>query len=71
MKIDHFYPINYFIIFTKVCSRGGDLSMLEVLTESGDSRKTRERITSILEEQRKTLRFAMSRPQVNIACLKN
>ncbi|KAJ8958311.1 hypothetical protein NQ318_017457, partial [Aromia moschata] len=47
-----------------VCSRGGDLSMLEVLTETSDTKETRERITSILEEQKKTLKFAMSRPQV-------
>nr|XP_023020678.1 uncharacterized protein LOC111509210 [Leptinotarsa decemlineata] len=47
-----------------VCSRGGDLSMLEVLTESGDSKEARERVANILEEQRKTLRFAMSRPQI-------
>lgn len=48
-----------------VCSRGGDLSMLEVLTESGDTKEARERIASILEEQKKTLRFSMSRPQVS------
>lgn len=47
-----------------VCSRGGDLSMLEVLTESEESKVTRERVGSILDEQRKTLRFSMSRPQV-------
>lgn len=38
--------------------------MLEVLTESGDTKEARERVASVLEEQRKTLRFAMSRPQV-------
>ncbi|CAH1114216.1 unnamed protein product [Psylliodes chrysocephalus] len=47
-----------------VCSRGGDLSMLEILTETGDSKEARERIAAILEEQQKTLRFAMSRPQI-------
>lgn len=38
--------------------------MLEILTESGDTKEARERVASILDEQRKTLRFAMSRPQV-------
>lgn len=38
--------------------------MLEVLTESGDTKEARERVASVLEEQKKTLRFAMSRPQV-------
>ncbi|GJQ86998.1 hypothetical protein Trydic_g12581 [Trypoxylus dichotomus] len=47
-----------------VCGRGGDLSMLEILTESEETSQTRERVASILEEQRKTLRFAMSRPQI-------
>lgn len=47
-----------------VCSRGGDLSMLEVLTESEDTKEGRERVADILNEQRKTLKFAMSRPQV-------
>lgn len=40
--------------------------MLEILTESEITPAGRERVASILEEQRKTLRFAMSRPQVNI-----
>lgn len=40
--------------------------MLEVLTESSDTKETKERVASVLEEQRKTLRFAMSRPQVNL-----
>lgn len=39
--------------------------MLEVLTESRDTKETRARVSSVLEEQQKTLRFAMSRPQVN------
>ncbi|KAJ8931765.1 hypothetical protein NQ314_015297 [Rhamnusium bicolor] len=38
--------------------------MLEVLTETSDTKEARERIAGILDEQRKTLRFAMSRPQV-------
>lgn len=49
-----------------VCSRGGDLSMLEILTESEDSIEGRNRVTKILEEQRKTLKFAMSRPQIQV-----
>lgn len=47
-----------------ICSRGGDLSMLEVLTESEMSESGKERVAKILEEQRETLRLAMSRPQV-------
>ncbi|KAL1505818.1 hypothetical protein ABEB36_005292 [Hypothenemus hampei] len=47
-----------------VCSRGGDLSMLETLTESEQTKATQDRVIAILEEQRKTLRFAMSRPQI-------
>lgn len=39
--------------------------MLEILTESEESKETRERVASILEEQRSTLRYAMSRPQVH------
>jgi hypothetical protein len=46
-----------------VCSRGGDLSMLEVLTEVEDCRV--KNIDAILEEQRQTLRLSMSRPQVS------
>lgn len=47
-----------------ICSRGGDLSMLEVLTESEMSDSGKERVAKILEEQRESLRLAMSRPQV-------
>ncbi|KAF5286026.1 hypothetical protein FQA39_LY16468 [Lamprigera yunnana] len=49
-----------------VCSRGGDLSMLEVLTESEITEEGRERVTGILDEQRKTLKYAMSRPQIQL-----
>lgn len=38
--------------------------MLEILTESDDTKEARKRISSVLEEQNKTLKFAMSRPQV-------
>ncbi|XP_044729702.1 putative methyltransferase NSUN7 [Chrysoperla carnea] len=47
-----------------VCSRGGDLSMLQVLTESDINEDGRKRVVAILEEQRLTLKFAMSRPQI-------
>lgn len=47
-----------------ICSRGGDLSMLEVLTESEMSDTGKQRVAEILEEQRESLRLAMSRPQV-------
>jgi len=46
-----------------VCSRGGDLSMLELMTESGDKRLDRANL--MLEEQRQTLQLSMSRPQVS------
>jgi hypothetical protein len=46
-----------------VCSGGGDLSMLEMLTEVEDWRV--KRIDAILKEQRQTLRLSMSRPQVS------
>lgn len=44
------------------CGRGGDLAMLEMLTDTGDG--TLERVNAVLEEQRQTLRLSMSRPQV-------
>ncbi|KAH8240099.1 hypothetical protein KR032_011201 [Drosophila birchii] len=47
-----------------ICSRGGDLSMLEVLTESEVSDEGRQRVAMILEEQLLTLTMSMSRPQV-------
>lgn len=47
-----------------VCSRGGDLSMLEILTESEETTEGRKRVFGILDEQKRTLRFAMSRPQI-------
>ncbi|KAJ9581286.1 hypothetical protein L9F63_023536, partial [Diploptera punctata] len=49
-----------------VCSRGGDLSMLEVLTATEIGGGSRERVNSIMEEQRQTLRMSMSRPQIQI-----
>lgn len=38
--------------------------MLEVLTETEETGEGKKRVANILEEQRKTLQFAMSRPQV-------
>ncbi|KFB49986.1 AGAP012365-PA-like protein [Anopheles sinensis] len=47
-----------------ICSRGGDLSMLEMLSESEMTDDSRRRVAKLLEEQRETLKLAMSRPQV-------
>lgn len=47
-----------------ICSRGGDLAMLKVLTESEMSDESKQRVAKILDEQRESLRMAMSRPQV-------
>lgn len=51
-----------------ICSRGGDLTMLEVLTESEMSEDGKKRVAQVLEEQRESLRLSMSRPQVQF-CL--
>lgn len=45
--------------------------MLEVLTETEETNEGRKRIASILEEQRMTLQYAMSRPQVCVLCIKS
>ncbi|EAT35325.1 AAEL012498-PA [Aedes aegypti] len=47
-----------------ICSRGGDLSMLEVLSESEMTDDSRKRVAKVLEQQRETLKHAMARPQV-------
>ncbi|XP_073836277.1 putative methyltransferase NSUN7 isoform X2 [Musca autumnalis] len=47
-----------------ICSRGGDLGMLEILTETSISNDGKYRVSLILEEQLRTLSMAMSRPQV-------
>lgn len=47
-----------------ICSRSGDLSMLEVLTESEMSDSGKGRVAEILEEQRKSLRVAMSKADI-------
>uniref|UniRef100_A0AAG5DSX7 Uncharacterized protein n=1 Tax=Anopheles atroparvus TaxID=41427 RepID=A0AAG5DSX7_ANOAO len=47
-----------------ICSRGGDLSMLEMLSESEMTDDSRRRVAKLLEVQRETLKRAMSRPQV-------
>lgn len=51
-----------------ICSRGGDLTMLEVLTESEMSDASKRRVVQILEQQRETLRLSLARPQVQF-CL--
>ncbi|XP_047023657.1 uncharacterized protein LOC124632743 [Helicoverpa zea] len=49
-----------------VCGRGGDLAMLEILTESEIDVNGKARVQSILEEQKKTLRSLMSKPQIQL-----
>ncbi|CAH0629027.1 unnamed protein product [Chrysodeixis includens] len=49
-----------------VCGRGGDLAMLEILTESEIDSNGKARVQSILEEQKKTLRSLMSKPQIQL-----
>ncbi|XP_055592929.1 uncharacterized protein LOC129744438 [Uranotaenia lowii] len=49
-----------------ICSRGGDLSMLEILSESEETDASRQRICNVLTEQRETLKHCMSRPQIQI-----
>ncbi|XP_059608104.1 uncharacterized protein LOC132255948 [Phlebotomus argentipes] len=47
-----------------ICSRGGDLTMLEVLTESEVSDSGKKRVAEVLMEQKETLRLSLSRPQI-------
>ncbi|CAH2063566.1 unnamed protein product, partial [Iphiclides podalirius] len=49
-----------------VCGRGGDLAMLEILTESEMDVKGKARVQSILEEQKRTLKTLMSKPQIQL-----
>ncbi|XP_047519296.1 uncharacterized protein LOC125059120 isoform X1 [Pieris napi] len=49
-----------------VCGRGGDLAMLEVLTESEIDTNGKARVQSILEEQKKTLKTLLSKPQIQL-----
>ncbi|XP_037297141.1 uncharacterized protein LOC115442158 isoform X2 [Manduca sexta] len=49
-----------------VCGRGGDLAMLEILTESDIDSDGRARVQSILEEQKKTLKTLLSKPQIQL-----
>ncbi|XP_049865482.1 uncharacterized protein LOC126366416 [Pectinophora gossypiella] len=49
-----------------VCGRGGDLAMLEILTESEINHGGKERVQSILEEQKKTLKTLLSKPQIQL-----
>lgn len=47
-----------------ICSRGGDLTMLQFLSESEMNDDGQARATRILEEQRESLKEAMSKPQI-------
>ncbi|KOB71000.1 Uncharacterized protein OBRU01_14503, partial [Operophtera brumata] len=49
-----------------VCGRGGDIAMLEILTQSNIDAEGKARVQSILEEQKKTLRTLMSKPQIQL-----
>ncbi|KAL0839386.1 hypothetical protein ABMA28_016115 [Loxostege sticticalis] len=49
-----------------VCGRGGDLAMLEILTESEVDTNGKARVQSILEEQKKTLKTLLSKPQIQL-----
>ncbi|KAG7305266.1 hypothetical protein JYU34_009311 [Plutella xylostella] len=49
-----------------VCGRGGDLAMLEVLTECEVDTEGKTRVSSILEEQKKTLKTLLSKPQIQV-----
>lgn len=49
-----------------ICSRGGDLTMLEMLTESEMNDKGKNRVTKILEEQIESLVLSMTIPQVQL-----
>lgn len=47
-----------------ICSRGGDLKMLQFLSESEMTDDGQSRATKILREQRETLKCSMSKPQI-------
>lgn len=47
-----------------ICSRGGDLKMLQFLSESEMNDDGQSRAAKILEEQRESLKSAMSKPQI-------
>lgn len=47
-----------------ICSRGGDLKMLQFLSESEMNDDGQVRAAKILEEQRESLKSAMSKPQI-------
>ncbi|XP_068628056.1 uncharacterized protein [Battus philenor] len=49
-----------------VCGRGGDLAMLEILTESEMNMEGKARVQSILEEQKRTLKTLLSKPQIQL-----
>lgn len=47
-----------------ICSRGGDLSILEMLTETEMNDSSKQRVTQILLEQSECLKLSMSKPQI-------
>lgn len=47
-----------------ICSRGGDLSILEMLTETEMNDSSKQRVTQILLEQSDCLKLSMSKPQI-------
>lgn len=49
-----------------ICSRGGDLTMLQFLSESEMTDDGKKLVLKTLEEQREVLKSAMGRPQIQI-----
>lgn len=47
-----------------ICARGGDLTILEMLTEAEMNENSKLRVTQILREQRESLEAAMAKPQI-------
>jgi hypothetical protein len=47
-----------------ICSRGGDLTMLQFLSESEMNEDGKIRAAKVLQEQRQSLKAAMSKPQI-------
>lgn len=47
-----------------ICARGGDLTILEMLTETEMNETSKLRVMQILTEQRESLEAAMAKPQI-------
>lgn len=47
-----------------ICCRGGDLSILEMLTETEMNDSSKQRVVQILKEQRDCLRLSMTKPHI-------